>query len=177
MGSWVAKTPWQYLGRKSHCWKAHFFKNCFFVKYFRQWLLSLVNMGLHAAIIRLSMVWWVASVTPPLKTPGYAPEHCVVHSFISLDGAHSEVRTRCSEVGSEWLESWNLPLVLRNKNLWSRNSVLGLGQTDKRKMGLVTSNTVLWCVAVYVVSANPGKWKELTTFAKSFKIINFICYL
>ena len=50
----VVKTPWQYLGRKSHCWKAHFFKICFFVKYFRQRLLSLVNMGLHAAIIRLS---------------------------------------------------------------------------------------------------------------------------
>ena len=50
----MAKTPWQYLGRKSHCWKAHFFKICFFVKYFRQRLLSLVNMGLHAAIIRLS---------------------------------------------------------------------------------------------------------------------------
>ena len=50
----MAKTPWQYLGRKSHCWKAHFFKICFFVKYFRQQLLSLVNMGLHAAIIRLS---------------------------------------------------------------------------------------------------------------------------
>ena len=50
----MAKTPWQYLGRKSHCWKAHFFKICFFVKYFRQRLLSLVNMGLHAAVIRLS---------------------------------------------------------------------------------------------------------------------------
>ena len=50
----VAKTPWQYLGRKSHCWKAHFFKICFFVKYFRQRLLSLVNMGIHAAIIQLS---------------------------------------------------------------------------------------------------------------------------
>ena len=50
----VAKMPWQYLGRKSHYWKAHFFKICFFVKYFRQLLLSLVNMGLHAAIIRLS---------------------------------------------------------------------------------------------------------------------------
>ena len=49
----VAKTPWQYLGHKSHCWKAHFFKICF-VKYFRQRVLSLVNMGLHAAIIRLS---------------------------------------------------------------------------------------------------------------------------
>ena len=46
------KTPWQYLGRKSHCWEAHFFKIFFFVKYFRQRLLSLVNMGLHAAIIR-----------------------------------------------------------------------------------------------------------------------------
>ena len=43
----VAKTPWQYLVRKSHCWKAHFFKICFFVKYFRQGLLSLVSMGLH----------------------------------------------------------------------------------------------------------------------------------
>ena len=30
----VAKTSWQYLGRKSHCWKAHFFKICFFVQYF-----------------------------------------------------------------------------------------------------------------------------------------------
>ena len=49
----VAKTPWQHLGRKSHCWKAHFFKICFFVKYFRQLLLSLVKMDLHAAIIRL----------------------------------------------------------------------------------------------------------------------------
>ena len=50
----VAKTTWQYLGCKSHCWKAHFFKIVFFVKYFRQRLLSLVNMGLHAAIMRLS---------------------------------------------------------------------------------------------------------------------------
>ena len=52
----VAKTPWQYLGRKSHCWKAHFFKICFFVNYFHQRLLSLVNMGLRAAVIRLSPV-------------------------------------------------------------------------------------------------------------------------
>ena len=51
----LAKTPWQYLGRKRcHCWKAHFFKICFFEKYFRQWLFSLVNMGLNAAIIQLS---------------------------------------------------------------------------------------------------------------------------
>ena len=50
----VAKTPWQYLGRKSYCWKAHFFKIWFFVKYFRQRLLSLVNMGLYTAIKRLS---------------------------------------------------------------------------------------------------------------------------
>ena len=86
----VAKTPWQHLGRKSHCWKAHFFKICFFVKYFRQRLLSLVNMGLHAAIIRLSPLiregeqrykpyivgdprMVSLSVTPPLKNPGYAP--------------------------------------------------------------------------------------------------------
>ena len=53
--------------------KTYFFKICFFVKYFRQRLLSLVNMGLHAAIIRLT-IWWVASVTPPLKNPGYAPD-------------------------------------------------------------------------------------------------------
>ena len=82
----VAKTPWQYLGRKSHCWKAHFFKICFFVKYFRQPLLSLVNMALHAAIIPLSplihegeqqyKLYIVGdprmvslSVTPPLKNP------------------------------------------------------------------------------------------------------------
>ena len=66
----VAKTPWQYLGRKSHCWKAHFFKICFFVKYFRQRLLSLVNMGVEIDMT----IWWVASVTPPLKNPGYAPD-------------------------------------------------------------------------------------------------------
>ena len=65
----MAKTPWQYIGSKSYCWKAHFFKICFFVKYFRQRLLSLVNMGLHAAIIRRS----------PLKHEGeqlYKP--CIV---------------------------------------------------------------------------------------------------
>ena len=50
-----------------------------FVKYFRQRLLSLVNIGLHAAIIRLSPLIhggekrYKASVTPPLKNPGYAP--------------------------------------------------------------------------------------------------------
>ena len=91
----MAKTPWQYLGRKSHCWKAHFFKICFFVKYFRQRLLSLVNMGLHAAILRLSplihegeqrykpyivgdprmVIYWVASVNPPYKNPAYAPAY------------------------------------------------------------------------------------------------------
>ena len=88
----VAKTPWQYLGRKSHCWKAHFLKKIFFVKYFRQRLLSLVNMGLHAAIIRLSSLihegeqWYKPYIVgdprmvsllwpppPPLKNPGYAP--------------------------------------------------------------------------------------------------------
>ena len=93
-------------------------------------------------------------------------KHCVVHSFISLAGVHSKVRTRCSEVGTEWLKSWNFFLVFRNKNLWSRNSVLGLSQADKRKMRLVTSTVVLWCVAVYVVSATSaptGKWKELRT--------------
>ena len=85
----AAKTPWQYLGRKSHCWKAHFFKMCFFVKYFRQRLSSLVNMGLHAAIIGLT-IWWVASVTPPppsphpLKNPGYAPAQCLNHKDISI---------------------------------------------------------------------------------------------
>ena len=51
----LAKTPWQYLGRKRHhCWKALFFKICFFEKYFRQRLFSLVDMGLRAMIIRLS---------------------------------------------------------------------------------------------------------------------------
>ena len=63
----------------------------FFVKYFRQRLLSLVNTGLHAAIIRLSPLIHEGeqrykphivgdprmvslSVTPSLKNPGYAPE-------------------------------------------------------------------------------------------------------
>ena len=57
------------------------------VKYFRQRLLSLVNMGLHAAIIRLSplireglrlykpcIVGDPRMMTPPLKNPGYAPD-------------------------------------------------------------------------------------------------------
>ena len=85
----MAKTPWQYLGCKSHCWKAHFFKICFFIKYFHQRLLSLVNKGLHAAIIWLSPLIhegeqrykpyivsdprMVSLLTPPLKNPGYAP--------------------------------------------------------------------------------------------------------
>ena len=73
----MAKTPWQYLGRKSHCWKAHFFKICFFVKYFRQRLLSLVNMGVEVDMT----IWWAASVTPPLKNPGYAPESTTKHVF------------------------------------------------------------------------------------------------
>ena len=40
------------------------------MKYFRQRLLSLVNMGVEVDMT----IWWVASVTPPLKNPGYAPE-------------------------------------------------------------------------------------------------------
>ena len=87
----VAKTPWQYLGRKSHCWKAHFFKICFFVKYFRQRLLSLVNMGLHAAIIRLSPLIHKGEqlykqciggdpqmVTPPFEKSWLRP--CITHT-------------------------------------------------------------------------------------------------
>ena len=35
------------LAIKANCRKAHFFKICFFVKYFRQRLLSLVNMGVE----------------------------------------------------------------------------------------------------------------------------------
>ena len=46
----VAKTPWQYLGRKSHCWKDHFFKICFFVKYFRQRLLLNDDMSGHSQV-------------------------------------------------------------------------------------------------------------------------------
>ena len=90
----VAKTPWQHLGGKSLCRKAHIFKICFFVKHFRQWFLSLVNVGLHPAIIQAwawlihegeqrykaairvkvdMTIWWVASVTARLKNPGYAP--------------------------------------------------------------------------------------------------------
>ena len=90
----VAKTSWQYLGCKSHCWKAHFFKICFFVKYFRQRLLSLVNMGLHAAIIRLSPLIhegeqrYKASVTPPLKNPALRPCVCIIIDAFTakLDG-------------------------------------------------------------------------------------------
>ena len=92
----MAKAPWQYLGRKSHCWKSHFFLICFFVKFFSQRLLSLVNMGLHAAIIRLSplihegeqrykpyIVGDPRMVTPPLKNPGYAPDKVCERAFES----------------------------------------------------------------------------------------------
>ena len=96
----VAKTALQFLGRNSHCWKAHCFRICFFVKYFRLRLLPLVNMRLHAAIIRLSplihereqrykpyIVGNPRIVTappppPPLKNPGYAPECFVVESRV-----------------------------------------------------------------------------------------------
>ena len=64
------------------------FKICFFAKYFRQQLLSLVNMGLHAEIIRLSplihegeqrykpyIVGDPQMVTPSLKNSRYAHEY------------------------------------------------------------------------------------------------------
>ena len=70
-------------------------KICFFVKYFRQRLLYLVNMGLHTAIIRLSplthegeqrykpyIVGDPRMVTPPLKSPGYAPEYMYLTRMI-----------------------------------------------------------------------------------------------
>ena len=64
-GGGVLGCPWPPLGRPSFEQTTYIlavkaivekptFKICFFVKYFRQRLLSLVNMGLHAAIIRLS---------------------------------------------------------------------------------------------------------------------------
>ena len=92
---------------------AHFLKICFFVKYSRQRLLSLVNMGLHAAIIRLSnrLLDWARWYTressginhiynrrspdgdlvsslcdPRLENPGYAPVQTSVnfHRFAEL---------------------------------------------------------------------------------------------
>ena len=98
VGLLLSKQPTIFRWRKRHdnilAVKAIVEKPTFYVKYFRQRLLSLVNMGLHAAIIRLSplihereqrykpyIVWWVASVTPPLKTPGYAPEPRLILSF------------------------------------------------------------------------------------------------
>ena len=51
----VAKRHDNILAVKAIVEKPTFLKKiCFFVKYFRQRLLSLVNMGLQAAIIRLS---------------------------------------------------------------------------------------------------------------------------
>ena len=90
----VAKTPWKYLGRQSHCWKAHFLKMCFFVKYFRQRLLSLVNMGVEVDMT----IWWVASVTPPLKNPGYAP---VVKPWVTQFGNLFSSILRHSDVLSD----------------------------------------------------------------------------
>ena len=98
----VAKTPWQYLGLKSHSWKAHVFKICVFVKYFRQRLLSLVNMGLHAMIIRLSLLIhegeqrWVASVTPP----GYTP------AMVTLGRGHWGLLHMCRNVGFLLFHCW-----------------------------------------------------------------------
>ena len=86
-GSWGARDP-PFVGlllsqRKRHdnilavkaiVEKPTFFKIFFFVKYFRQRLLSLVNMGLHAAIIRHDNL--VSSLCDPplwkiLATPLY----------------------------------------------------------------------------------------------------------
>ena len=98
----MVKTPWQYLGHKSHCWKANFFKICVFVKYFRQRLLSLVNMGLHAMIIRLSLLIhegeqrWVASVTPR----GYAP------AMVTLGRGHWGLLHMCRNVGFLLFHCW-----------------------------------------------------------------------
>ena len=109
-GSWGARHPplvglllskqptifrWQkrhdnILAVKAIVEKPTFLKFVFFVKYFRQRLLSLVKMGLQAMIIRLSPLIHEGkqrckpyivgdprmvslSVTPPLKNPGYAP--------------------------------------------------------------------------------------------------------
>ena len=81
----VAKTPWQCLGRKSHCWKAHFFKICFFLGaiYFVGLSCPLyshcssqncnIKPNMHGVDVDMT-IWWVTSVTPPLKSPGYAFE-------------------------------------------------------------------------------------------------------
>ena len=107
-----------------------------------------------------------------------------VYSFTRLAGVHSKVRIRCSEVGTEWLKSWNLFLIFPNKNLWSRNSVLGLGQADKRKIRLVPSTGVFgaWQYTQYLrllpLLVSEKSWEPrvlTTTFVKSFRI-NFLCY-
>ena len=103
VGLLLSKQPTIFRWRKRHdnilavkavVEKPSFFKFVFFVKYFRQRLLSLVNMGLHAAIIRLSplihegeqrykpyIVGDPRMVTPPLKNPGYAPAVHVLHKM------------------------------------------------------------------------------------------------
>ena len=97
VGLLLSKQPAIFRWRKRHdnilAVKAIVEKPTFLKFVFRQRLLSLVNKSLHAAIIRLSplihegkqrykpyivgdprmMIWWVATVTPPLKNPGYAP--------------------------------------------------------------------------------------------------------
>ena len=99
VGLLLSKQPTIFRWRKRHdnilavkaiVEKPTFFKICFFVKYFLQRLLSLVNMGLHAPIIRLSplihegeqrykpyIVGDLRMVSllwpPPLKNPFYAP--------------------------------------------------------------------------------------------------------
>ena len=130
----VAKTPWQYLGRKSHCWKAHFFKICFFVEYFRQRLLSLVNMGLHAAIIRLSplthegeqrykpyIVGDPQMVTPPLKNSGYAPA------------------SSCVFPTEPWESLWSRQLWKNLKGLSPNRSILWLWKSQEYSYHIKTT--------------------------------------
>ena len=87
VGLLLSKQPTIFRWRKRHdnilaiAEKPTFLKFVFCVKYFRQRLLSLVNMGLHAAIIRLSLlihegeqrykpyiVGWCPCCDPPFET-------------------------------------------------------------------------------------------------------------
>ena len=93
--------------------KPTFLKFVFFVKYFRQRLLSLVNMGLHAAIIRLS----------PLIHEGeqrYKPKLVGDPRTVSL------LNITKSLCGPPFEKSWLRPCVITRTSLYRGSLYRGL---------------------------------------------------
>lgn len=94
----VAKMPWRYLGHKSHCRKAHLFEIYFVSKYFRQGLLDLVTVGLHATSIRA--LWFTSRIRR-----GGRPDNLV--SSLSLTQCDHLPPLPLSPFGKSWLRPCN----------------------------------------------------------------------